>query len=235
MRIVPLLILSLSLALPQIAGAQAADPSVCFLMSVQLGRAPVQRTRPFKRAFQHVRKARWAKAAASFSEAMRAIQDEAIGFHVGEDVEPDLSALQAFLERHVYDPVPTVNIQGDDFQFVPLVLLSAARAHCEIGEAPRGLNLLYALDNDAHPALRRSRATLALATGDGRSALAHLGSDLRDLDERLVQVLAHARVGERELAASKLETLQGDCIGPSQCGRVRRVSRIAIPKDAGAP
>ncbi len=225
MRTVFLSLLSLVLLLPTPTRAASPDASGCFLMAVPVGKAPIRRTRPFKKAFQHASKKRWQRASRAFDKGIAQIQQEAQAFHVLDDSETDLPRLRDFLKRHVHAPVPTVTIQGDDFRFVPLVLLMAARAQCEVGSPQRGMALLNGLEPESHPDLRRALATLEFASGSPSETIQRFKSGRLGFGERLILALATAGTGDATSAIQHLKDLQRDCIGPRQCARVRRVAR----------
>jgi len=233
MRIVFLSLLSLVLLQPTPASAGSPDASECFLMAVPVGKAPIRRTRPFRKAFHHASKERWQRASRAFDKGIAQIQEEATAFHVVDDSDAELPRLRAFLKRHVHAPVPTVIIQGDDFQFVPLVLLTAARAQCESGSPERGMALLNGLDPETHPDLRRALATLEFASGNPSATLQRFQSGRLEFRERLLVALATAGTGDALGAKQHLRELQRDCIGPRQCGQVRRIAsrmRTLVPE-----
>lgn len=227
-RLVAALVLGAALG----PGAGFAEPAPCALFDARVSsEAPVVRRGPMRNAFGRYLAGQHAAAARSFDKAAAEIAGrvEAL-FHPERGVEVPNEKVRRFLTDHVTGRNPVLRVVGDDFVYVPTVLLAWAESRCKSGDAAGATALLDRLAGDADDRVAPARAIVAIEEGAPERALALLGPAREDDPwlVRAVRALALGRTGALDDAWTSLDAARERCVGEVACGRVELVREALL-------
>ena len=214
-------------ALLLVAAPALATPPPCSLLDVRVSaEAPIVKRGPMRNAFGRYLAGQHAAAAKSFDKAAAEIAGKVEKlFHPAPDEKVANEKIRRFLGDHVTGKNPVLRVQGDDFVYVPTVLLAWAESRCKTGDAKGASALLDRLAGDPDDRVAPTRAIVALEEGAADRALAILG-DAGKADPwliRAVRALALAQAGRVDEAWASLDEAREQCVGEAACGKVEQV------------
>jgi hypothetical protein len=225
------LLVSLSLA-ASAGAATAAEPQRdvgCALLDVQLHPDdPIVQRGVFRNAFGRYVGGQHAAAVKAFTAARRGIAEKVEKlFHAPKTQKVDNARIRRFLQDTVTGKSPVMRVQGDDFVFVPTVLLAMADSLCKTGDVAAAVRALEPLAGDPDTRVAPARAIVAIEASQPEEALAILGeaADQDTWHVRAVRALALGRLGSLDEAWKQLDAARAGCVGEVQCGKVERVRR----------